>query len=48
MSKSLTWVKRLRRAIALPQQNQHQPDGMSMRDWADLPIHHPCSDERSR
>lgn len=44
MSSLLQLIGRLFAALSAAAPAQPDPDSMSLRDWADLPAHHPSGD----
>lgn len=44
----LGWLGTWLRLWAKPARRQQEADEMTLRDWADLPVHHPCVDNRLR
>lgn len=44
MSSAITLLSRLFAALFTADQATIEPDCMSLRDWADLPPHHPSAD----
>ncbi|WP_240231582.1 hypothetical protein [Devosia lacusdianchii] len=44
MSSILTILSRLLAVFAPADRAPTDPDTLSLRDWADLPVHHPLSD----
>lgn len=44
MSSLFTAISRLLAGLFTATRPAHDPDSMSLHDWADLPAHHPASD----
>ena len=48
MSSLFNTIKRLSTGLFAARRPAHDPERMSLHDWADLPAHHPSTDRAPR